>query len=235
MSRRANSETISEEVREMLRADIFSAQWAPGTRLQISELTTRYGTSSTVVRDALTRLAGEKLLQFQPNRGYFISEYTLAELRDIGELRCRIEEYGLALAIERGDLAWESELIAVHHRLERTPRRGVDDPHHITAEWFAAHQAFHAKLLEACKVPMLADFAATLSDATALYRLWSAPMPRAESRDIEAEHQAIVDAVLAHDAPTATSLLRDHYMKTIAIVGELELARTGAEGGDSGV
>ncbi|MDF1477681.1 FCD domain-containing protein [Leifsonia sp. H3M29-4] len=229
MSRRENAETISGEVRESLRADIFAAQWAPGTRLQIGELSARYAASSTVVRDALTRLAGEKLLQFQPNRGYYIAEYTLDELRDIGELRCRIEEYGLTLSIERGDLTWESDLIAVHHRLERTPRRVPDDPHHISAEWFHAHQAFHAKLLEACRVPMLGDFAATLGDATALYRLWTAPAPRAESRDIEAEHQAIVDAVLAHDAPTARALLREHYMRTIAIIGELEFAATAEE------
>lgn len=231
MSRRENSETISGEVREMLRADIFAAQWAPGTRLQIGDLSTKYSASSTVVRDALTRLAGEKLLQFQPNRGYYVAEYTFDELRDIGELRCRIEEYGLTLAIERGDLEWESELIAVHHRLERTPRRGPDDPHHITAEWFRAHQAFHAKLLEACRVPMLTDFATTLSDATALYRLWTAPAPRAESRDIEAEHQAIVEATLAHDAPRATELLREHYMRTITIIGELEFASTAGQSG----
>ena len=226
MARRENSDTISEEVREMLRAEIFQAKWEPGTRLQISELSRLYNASSTVVRDALTRLAGEKLLQFRPNRGYFVAEYSLDELCDIGELRCRIEEFGLELAIERGSVAWESELIAVHHRLERTPRRGADDPHHITTEWFKAHQAFHAKLLEACNVPMLGDFAGTLSDATALYRLWSAPMPLAESRDIEAEHAAILDAVLAHDAPTAKRLLREHYMKTISVIGELELARS---------
>lgn len=230
MARQANAETISEVVRGKLRADIFAAQWAPGTNLQIGELTKRYGASSTVVREAMVRLAGEKLLQFRPNRGFFISEYTLEELRGLGELRCRVEEYGLTLAIERGDVTWESDLLAVHHRLERTPRRGSEDPNHITSEWFLAHQAFHAKLLEACPVPLLQDFAATLGEATALYRLWTAPDQRAQSRDIEAEHRAILEATIARDAPTATKLLREHYMRTIDIIEDAEFrAAAGAE------
>ena len=222
MARQANAETISEVVRGKLRADIFAGRWAPGTNLQVGELTKRYGASSTVIREALVRLAGEKLLQFRPNRGFFVSEYTLEELRGLGELRCRVEEYGLTLAIEQGDVAWESDLLAVHHRLERTPRRTSEDPNHISVEWFLAHQAFHAKLLEACPVPLLQDFAATLGEATALYRLWTAPDKRAQSRDIEAEHRAILEATIARDAPTATKLLREHYMRTIDVIEEAE-------------
>jgi DNA-binding GntR family transcriptional regulator len=226
MARRENSETISAEVRDLIRDDIFSARWAPGTRLQIGELSQRYSASSTAVREALARLAGEKLLEFQPNRGFQIARLTLDELHDIGELRARVEEFGLGLAIARGDLAWESELIAVHHRLERTPRRRPDDPHHTSNEWFLAHQAFHAKLLEACGAPMLLEFAASLDNAMALYRLWTAPAPKAESRDVEAEHQAILEATLARDAPSAARLLREHYTRTIEIISEAEFPST---------
>jgi DNA-binding GntR family transcriptional regulator len=167
------------------------------------------------------------LLQFRPNRGFFISEYTLEELRGLGELRCRVEEYGLTLAIERGDVTWESDLLAVHHRLERTPRRGTEDPNHITSEWFLAHQAFHAKLLEPCSVPLLQDFAATLGEATALYRLWTAPDQRAQSRDIEAEHRAILRGDHRAGCADGRRPLREHYMRTIDIVKTLNSAHRG--------
>jgi DNA-binding GntR family transcriptional regulator len=222
MARRENAETISGEVRELLRADIFAGVWPPGTRLQIGALTERYGASSTVVREAMVRLGGERLLEFRPNRGFFVAEYTLDELRSISELRCRVEEYGLELAIERGDMEWESELIAVHHRLERTPRRAPDDPHHVSPEWFTAHRAFHVKLLEAGGVPLILDIAGTLSDATSLYRLWTAPDRRAESRDIEAEHRAILEATIARDGASATRLLREHYTRTLEVIEQAE-------------
>lgn len=222
MSRRARWETLSDEVRGLVRADILAAQWPPGARLQVGQLSERYATSSTVVREALTRLAGERLVTFRPNRGFFVAQLSLDELQDVNELRCRIEEFGIGLAVERGDLAWESELIAVHHTLERTPRRRPDDPHHITDEWFVAHQAFHAKLIEPCRLPVLVDLAAILADATALYRQWTAPSPKAESRPIEAEHRAILDAVLARDAELAGRLLREHYTRTLEVIAASE-------------
>ncbi len=218
MARRPNSETLSGEVRELLRGDILGAQWPPGAKLQVGQLSERYSTSTTVVREALTRLAGERLVQFQPNRGFFVSALTLAELRDINELRCRIEEFGVTLSIERGDLSWESELIATHHVLERTPRRRTEDPHHITDDWFVAHRAFHAKLLEACGLDVVTNLATTLADTTLLYRRLAAPSPQAESRDIEAEHKAILDAVVARDATTAARLLREHYTRTVDVI-----------------
>lgn len=225
MARLENSETISGGIQEQLKNDIFAAAWAPGTKLIISDLSKRYGTSSTVIREALTRLAGEKLLQFRPNRGFFIAQYSYAELKDMCELRCRVEEYGLALAIERGDVNWESELMATHHRLEKTSRRDPSEPGRITRAWFAAHQAFHEKLLEACAVPLLLDFSATLRDATALYRLWAAPHPAAGSRDIESEHRGILEAVLAHDTPRAQELLREHYVRTHEVITQVDLAQ----------
>ena len=222
MARRENGETISGEVRELLRDDIFAGTWTPGTRLQIGELTARYHASSTVVREAMVRLGGERLLEFRPNRGFFIAEYTLDQLRDISELRCRVEEFGLELAISRGDMKWESELIAVHHLLERTPRRSPADSHHLTPAWFAAHRAFHTKLLEAGGVPLLVDVAGTLSDATSLYRIWAASDLRAEARDIDAEHREILEATIARDAPAATRLLRRHYTRTLDVIEQAD-------------
>ena len=55
MARQANAETISEVVRGKLRADIFAGQWAPGTNLQVGELTKRYGASFDPYLRPITR------------------------------------------------------------------------------------------------------------------------------------------------------------------------------------
>jgi DNA-binding GntR family transcriptional regulator len=102
--------------------------------------------------------------------------------------------------------------------MERTMRRHPDDPHHITKEWFVAHRAFHAKLLEPCRFELLMHTAATLADATLLYRQLAAPSPQSEARDSDAEHRAILEATLARDAPLAARLLREHYTRTLTVV-----------------
>lgn len=220
MARSAQWDSRSSQTRESLRNDILGGEWAPGTRLQVAQLSQRYESSSTVVREALTRLAGEQLVTFVPNRGFFVAKLTLDELNDLTELRCRLEGYGVELAVQRGDLAWESEVIAAHHTLERTPRRRPEDPHRISPEWLVAHQAFHAKILEPCAVVPLLELAATLADATVLYRQWTAPTQAAESRDIEAEHRAILEAVLARDPAAAQQRLREHYRRTTEVIRE---------------
>ena len=206
------------KVIDAIRADVLSGVWPPGSRVPPGELAERYETSTTVIREALTRLAGENFLTIEPNRGFFVPALTDGGMRDITDTRCLIEGRALELAIERGGLDWEGELIAAHHLLARTPRRTEDDPSHTTDEWLTAHRAFHEKLIEACGVPALRDFARQLSNATELFRRWSAPDPNARARDVEKEHRDILEAVLARDAETAVELLKAHYQRTSDIV-----------------
>lgn len=206
------------QVIDAIRADVLSGVWPPGSRVPPGELAERYQTSTTVIREALTRLAGENFLIIQPNHGFFVPAVTDGGMRDITDARCLIEGRALELAIERGGVEWEGELIAAHHMLARTRRRTEDDPTHTSAEWLAAHRAFHEKLIEACDVPSLRDFARQLTNATELFRRWSAPDPDARARDVEKEHREILEAALARDAKSAVALLQAHYQRTSQIV-----------------
>lgn len=219
-------------MRDRLRRDILSGRWTPGEKLQLVALSEYYETSSTVVREALTRLTGDRLVELKPNRGFFVTELSLDGLRDFNELRCLSEEFGIRLAIERGDLQWESEVFASHHTLDRTPRFSSDDPDLLSEAWIVAHADFHAKLLSACGLPILIDLAATLYDGNSLYRQWSAPSPHQSSRDIDAEHREILQAVLDRDSTRAAELLRDHYTRSMELI--LEAGLLPAATGDAG-
>lgn len=218
MSKRIDAETLSTHVRSALRSDILSGKWAPGEKLQLTDLSSHYQTSSTVVREALTRLVGDRLVLLKANRGFFVPVLSLAELKDITELRCVNEEFGIRLAVERGDLAWESELMAAHHTLERTPYRTEGDDAQLTDDWVRAHQAFHEKLLQACAVPTLIDLTCTLSDLTQLYNRWAGRATRFVNRDVAQEHREILAAALNRDAKEASKLLRSHYETTLKAI-----------------
>jgi DNA-binding GntR family transcriptional regulator len=218
MAKRTDAETLSNHLRDALRRDILSGQWSPGAKLQLTALSEHYETSSTVVREALTRLVGDRLVLLRPNRGFFVPELSLADLEDITEMRCVNEELAVRLAVERGTLEWESELIAAHHTLERTQRRDPENPDLHTQAWNDAHQAFHAKLIEACRVPVLIDLTNVLSDLSQLYSRWAGMATRNVPRDIEQEHRDILAAALARDPRLTAALLRAHYQTTMAAV-----------------
>ncbi|MFK4296584.1 DNA-binding GntR family transcriptional regulator [Arthrobacter sp. GAS37] len=212
-------------VREQIRRDILSGAWTPGGRLQPAVLAPAYSTSTTVVREALTRLSGEGIITIEPNRGFFLPHLSLDQLRDLTEVRCRSEALALELAFERADLGWETTLIGAHHLLARTPRRSATDPNRVDEAWAEAHRAFHRALIEACGVPLLLNLSRQLADATELYRRWAAPSQAAVSRDVEREHVDLLDAALSRDAEQAGELLRRHYERTVEVVLQSGLLR----------
>ncbi|MCW4467323.1 GntR family transcriptional regulator [Glutamicibacter sp. MNS18] len=203
-----------------IRRHILEGHWKPGDRLQPPTLATQFETSTTVIRESLTRLAGEGLVNIKPNRGFFVPELELQELADITELRCVTEALAARLAVERGDVAWESELIAVHHRLARTPRRLPEEPDVLNPEWAQVHREFHHALLAPCECAPMLKLSADLANSTELYRRWAAPSTAAIKRDVEAEHQQMLDAALARDAAELERLLRKHYTGTVQVLLE---------------
>ena len=223
MVQRSSSATLSAHVGALIRADILDGAWEPGTGLRIGELRARYDASSTVVREALMALSVDRLVELKPNRGFYVRSLTVDEFADLTELRCRVEELGIALAIERGDVDWEAAATAAHHTLTRTAPWRTDDPSRLASNWIAVHHAFHASLLAASGVPMILDLARSVEDATALQRTLAAA---AHPRDIAAEDRAILDAVLARDATTAARLLRTHYEETLEAVRRAAAAST---------
>ncbi|WP_404288039.1 GntR family transcriptional regulator [Glutamicibacter arilaitensis] len=201
-----------------IRSAILEGDWSPGQRLQPPVLASRFDTSTTVIRESLTRLAGEGLVQIKPNRGFFVPELNLRELADITELRCVNEELASALATERGDLGWESELIAAHHKLGRIPRHLSESPVVLNPEWGLAHREFHQLLLAPCDCAPMLTLSANLANSTLLYRRWAATSDAANSRDVEREHEMLLEAALARNARGLATLLREHYEESVRVI-----------------
>lgn len=193
---------------------ILRGEWHPGERLAPATLAKKFESSTTVVREALAQLAGGPLVTFVHNRGFFVSNLSLDELRDTTTLRSAVEEIGLRMSMERGGLQWESEVVAAHHRLAHTPRRTPEDPRHTAEAWSTAHKEFHASLLKGSGFTALSKIAAQLADSTELYRCWAAAVITTP-RDVEGEHAAIVDAISNKDADLAVKLLKEHYERTL--------------------
>lgn len=202
---------------ERIRHAILDGTWPPGERLGPVALAEQFDTSSTVVREALTRLAGESLLDAKTNRGFFVPQLDLQQFQDITALRCVTETLALRLSLERGDLQWETDLLAAHHRMLKTPRR-LPGCNRVSDDWRRAHWAFHHALLSACGCEPMLKIAAGLAQSTDLYRVWAAPAREASKRDVEHEHQDLVDAALARDAKRAAALLCKHYEETARVV-----------------
>lgn len=225
MVRQTKSSTLAGQVHDRIRRDILRGEIKPGTRLQPPRLAGHYATSTTVIREALTRLSTESIVVNHPQRGFFVQELSIPELNGLTLVRKHADALALRLAIEKGDLEWESSVVTAHHVLQRTPRRESDNPQHTTEAWSEAHRSFHSALISACGIPTLQRLSQELFDSTELYRRWTAPFEQPTNRDIEREHSEILEAVIARDADRAVAVLCNHYQLSHDIIIETGLVR----------
>jgi DNA-binding GntR family transcriptional regulator len=216
--------TRTEQVYKQLRADILAGRLLPGTKLRFADLTERYDCSTSVVREGLTRLAEQGLVQSEPQHGFHVTPLSLDDLEDLTEARCEIEGLVLRVSIEHGDIAWESDVVAALHALERTAMTAEGESVMMSEEWTRAHARFHGALLAACTNQRLRNMALSLRDAAELYRRWSRPVGHDEDRDVRSEHRALADAALRGDATEAVRLLESHLRRTSRALGARERA-----------
>jgi DNA-binding GntR family transcriptional regulator len=232
--------TRTEEVYDILRSDLLNGTIAPGEKLKLVDLANRFAVSQSVVREALTRLTEQTLVIATPQRGFRVRELSVRDIAELTEARIQIESITLQMAIERGDMRWETDVLTTHHILERTAVNDADG--RLNEQWPVHHRDFHRALLAGCGNTRLEGVATALRDSAELYRRWYWVLTDDHQRDIPAEHRQLRDLALARDADAAIALLRTHIerapLQLIAYAGEhgvQELDRPAGDASGTGV
>lgn len=209
---------------DLLREEILGGRLLPGEPLRAAELSARYGLGLTPLREALTRLGSEGLVETAAHRSARVRGASLAELADLMRARQEIEALCLAASIEAGDAEWEGELVAAMHLLARAPLPADAEDREAAAEWEARHRRFHFALVASCPSPWLLRFWNELADHSARYRrlrLLSYRDLGADAATIESEHRAIMEAALSRNGLEAARLMRAHLGRTESAVARL--------------
>lgn len=213
----SKSVTRGGQIVDALRGEILSGRYAPGMPLRLAMLAEAHETSVAVVRESLLRLSEQHLVTQTENAGFRVRQVSAADLDDLTETRVLIEGRALRESIERGDAAWEAEVIAAHHLLRRTPPRATEDEG-TSDEWSAAHARFHHVLISACGSPRLLSLSDSLRDSAELYRQLSVEATLHTGRDVHGEHDALRDAALDREPELAERLLADHLRRTTDLI-----------------
>lgn len=196
-----------------LRDAIINGEIAPGERLKVETLKQTLQTGASPVREALSLLTSDQLVERLDQRGFRVARISQEQFAEILGLRCRLEDLALRESVAEGGEDWEEALVLAHHRMSRAGRADA-------REFEALHKDFHMALLAACKSPILLRFCAQLYDLNVRYRNLAGRSITYEKRDVAAEHRQILDAAVERDADRASDLLLAHYRKTGAFLAE---------------
>lgn len=203
--------TAPEVVADYIRDAIYRNELLPGQQLQQEELAVKFGISRIPVRDALRQLQGEGLVELFPNRGAFVSNPGVEELKEVFELRILLETHALRLAVPnftKADLELCASLLG---RLESIANR---------ADWSRTDQEFHAALYAPAKQPKtLALIDQLRGTVNRFYYLYLSPESYGE--DSLKEHRQILRACQKRDADGAVKALEKHLKGALTEVQEV--------------
>ncbi|MGG5888133.1 GntR family transcriptional regulator [Falsiroseomonas sp. HC035] len=210
---KAEPTTLSTQIYRRLRAELIDGLLPPGTKLKVQALADAYGTGTSPVREALSSLAAEGLVERLDQRGFRAAPVTLPQFEELLRARCWVEEVALRESILAGDAAWEEALVVARYRLGGLARRSDPSSPRDDPAWDAAHLAFHRALVAACPSATMIGFCETVRERAARYRGLALTVAY-PSRDVAAEHEALAEAALARRVPEACGLLVAHYRRT---------------------
>lgn len=186
---------------------ILSGDISPGEKLKIESLRSRFNMGASPIREALSLLTSDLLVERIDQRGFRAAVASKANFEEILNLRCVMEEMALRNSIKHGDAAWEEELILCHHRMKQAQNGKRSD-------FEDYHKAFHMALLAGCGSPLLLRYCSQLYDLNVRYRNIAWRSDAYSTRNVDAEHQAILEAAIEREEEAAVERILSHYRLT---------------------
>ncbi len=195
------STRTAETIYTTLVDDIIAGRMAPGAPLVETTLAEQFGVSRTPVREALQRLEQANLAERGARRAVVVRRMAPEDLAELFEAAGEIESGLAALAAQRMSEIERRRLVAVLDEGE-----GCDNP----VVYAEVNARFHDIIKTGARNAMLA---ATLEDMNLRTLSWRAANFHEDSGRLaasKAEHRAIAEAILAHDAETTRRQMRSH-------------------------
>ncbi|MDX5475005.1 MAG: GntR family transcriptional regulator [Bacillaceae bacterium] len=195
--------TKKEMIYQIVKEEILDGKYEFGEKLVISRLAERFGSSEIPVREAISQLESDKLIEFKPHIGAVVSTISPKDIQEIFQLRANLEGLATKLATENltdeqfmilRNIIEESKFAAEQKEYEVFGRLNVD---------------FHKLIYSACTNDLLIR---TIDD------LWSntkryPSLFRENDEHIElsiVEHENIYSALINRDSELAESLMIQH-------------------------
>lgn len=205
--------TRAELLREKLTEEIMSGRLAPGARLDEQEIARRFGVSRTPVREAMRHLVATGLVDSQPHQGASVAMVGSDRLTAFLDAATELEATCARLAAMRMDSAERARLVEIHGEVRQVL---FDEP----ARYSELNHRFHEAIYLGSHSEVLVEIVRNLMFRMGhVYRVRLTLMQGA--RELFAEHDRIVTAILSGDAIAAEVAMRAHMSSSALMIERL--------------
>lgn len=207
--------TLKQQAYEHIRDKLLRGELPPGTRLSNRKLAAEIGVSFIPIREAISQLASEGLVEHRSNIGAIVRVPTREELVDLYDLRLALECHAAKTATRHMSPADIAELEERNGQMAELTKR-VEDcqdkslPTELNDQLMVVDAAFHLAVLRVAGNSLVIK---TVSGLRILARVfgrrrwvWGAE----ELRTICEEHARIIECFRQRDAEGAHHAMANH-------------------------
>ena len=202
---------LHEEVADRLRELVTEGVLAPGHRLNERVLCERLGVSRTPLREAFKVLAAERLIDLHPNRGASVAASSSQDVIQLFEVMSALEGLSGELAARRCTDDEITEARALHFEMLAAHARS-DLP-----AYYRLNRAIHDLIKRCARNDVLSGTYDSVNLRIQNLRFRS-NFNREKWDAAVVEHQQMIDALAARDAPALRALLERHLEHKLSTV-----------------
>ncbi|WP_439686694.1 GntR family transcriptional regulator [Cupriavidus oxalaticus] len=210
-------QSLQDQIREQVIADIQSGALRPGAQIDEKALADAFASSRTPVREALLMLAAQGLVTIVPRAGMFVYKPGAAELVAMFETLAEMEGVVARLATQRITEAGKKVLAQAHAAAGRFVQEGD------TSGYIEANRRFHEVLYQAAANPFLREQIVQLRRRLAIYWQQKGLINDARVPSSHREHGQVVEAVLGGNPDAAGEAMRMHVSAGGKAIADLVL------------
>ncbi|MDR7418252.1 MAG: GntR family transcriptional regulator [Armatimonadota bacterium] len=200
---------LTDAAYRTLKEHILNQAFAPGQRLNVDDLAERLGMSRTPVKDALTALANEGLVDIVPRRGTFVAGLSAEGIAEVFEIRRALELLAAELLIDR---VTEDDVARLRERLEALDAPLADGD---VDEHMRRNLAFHRLFVELAGNAKLLEIYESLNVHIQIARVHAHRHDWQQRRQQErVEHLTIMRAVEARDGAALAAAVNAHIRRS---------------------
>ncbi len=192
----------AESVYQYLKEKIIYDEYPPGTFLREGELAAELEVSKTPVREALSALKYEGLVEVIPYKGYIVSQLSFQELKDLFEFRIILETAAVEMAMQN---ITKSQL---EHLKELAVRRFDVDSEEARKDFMKINADFHCYLGEISGNKQLAYH--LKNTIQKLQRGLFQALRESSLKKMTEEHLELVNAIESRNESTGKDIIAKH-------------------------
>lgn len=211
----AGGESLRERVYHQLRDEILNGRVSPRERLTEPKLSKAFEVSRTPVREALSRLLSDGLVE-RTDFGYAVVVPSLEDLRNLYELRITLELRGISRAIENPQVRHDATLLRTELARWDEMRDDVPEP---DPSFVLRDEGFHQVLSRASGNTQLTGALVTVNQKIRAVRMHDFVEEGRVAATID-EHREILRLVLDGRLPESLTALHRHVGESLEVVME---------------